>query len=317
MLFLSKVKISNLTMTRYITRSKYTEDSSVKDTISNTIKKYGIKNCEKCSEEMKKIINCYLEVDRLVNFIENFYKYREFLSYNSRVYIIKLYISNNTCDLVNMRINGKRLYGVNNSTIYTQIPLVVLLSNDDTITPIPISTIYFHNEYYNYCNDDCYNCSSDVNFNTYNRIYDIYSYDIGSNLFYCDYMFYDVNNTIYDYSYVNTNGTSYVNSGIKIPTGLIDFISVNKPSLEHYAIDRRKFYKYKMPKFIEYIRTNINSIVSENSPPELVKIFNELTSHEDFEPKYISFTQIKKEQARKRIQELEQELNKLKNIIDD
>ena len=316
------MKSSYKIMTRYITRSKYTDDSSVKN-ISDTFKKYGITSNEKYSEKMKKIVDVYF-TNRLVAFIEKFYDYREFLSYNSHVYVIKLNVSKHMYDLENMRINGKRLYGVSPSTICTQIPLVVLLSNDDTIIHIPTSIIYDnYNDYYNcISNNNCLyrcncECESKLEFDRRASIYSICGYDVGSVLFYCDYMFDAVNNVIHDDTKTEFhNGKSYY-VDIKIPSGLIDFISADRPSLEHYAIDHRKFNIYKLPKFTEYIETNINSIVSENSPPELVKIFNELTSHEEFEPKYKSPTQIKKELARKRIQELEQELNKLKNDIND
>ena len=310
-------------MTRYITRSKYTEDSSVKD-ISNTFKKYGITNSENHPKEMRQITGVYFDTNQLVDFIEKFYDYREFLSYNSRVYVVMLCVSKHMYDLENIRINGKRLYNVSHSTIYTKIPLVVLLGNDDTIIPIPITTIYDHKDYYNYSGNAYYVCRSESHFDINMRLfYDITYYDIGSTLFYSDYMFDDVNNVILDNTRKQSSGNSSYVVNIKIPPGLLDFISADRPSLEHYAIDHKIFNDYKLPKFIEYIKTNINSIVSENGPPELVKIFNELrsreelTSHEEFEPKYISPTQIKKEQARKRIQELEQELNKLRNSIDD
>ena len=302
-------------MTRYITRSKYTEDSSVDD-IGNTFKKYGITSYKDCFEPMKKITGTYVDPLILLQFIRTFYNYREFLSYNSRVYIIKLYVSKHMYDLENMKINGKRLYDIGPDTIYTEIPLVVLLSNDDTIIPIPISTIYHNNGFYNY---DCYyKCKSGNTFYIHDKtFYDIYYYDIGSVLFYCDYMFDDFDEVICTHSCIDVGDGEERNINISVPSGLIDFISADRPSLEHYAIDHRKFNIYKLPKFIEYINSNINSIVSENSPPELVKIFNELTSHEEFEPKYKSPTQIKKELARKRIQELEQELNELKNDIND
>ena len=302
-------------MTRYITRSKYTEDSSVYD-IRNTFKKYGITNYNNCFEAMKKITGTYADPLIISRFIRVFYKYREFLSYNSRVYIIKLYVSKHMYDLENMRINGKRLYNIVPDTIYTEIPLVILLSNDDTIIPIPISTIYHNNDFYNL---DCYyKCRSGNDFYIYDKtFYDINSYDIGSVLFYCDYMFDDCDEVICNHSCIDADDDTERNIDISVPSGLIDFISANRPSLEHYTIGHRKFNIYKLPKFIKYIETNINTIVSENGPPELVKIFNELTSHEEFELKYKSPTQIKKELTRKRIQELEEELYKLKKVVDD
>ena len=304
-------------MTRYITRSKYTEDSSVKS-IYDTFKKYGITDSKNYPEDMKKITGTYFNTKQLVDFIEKFYDYREFLSYNSRIYVITSYVFKHMYDLESVRINGKRIHGVSPSTICTEIPLVVLLSNDDTIIPIPISTLYnTFNDCYVYSNNNYCNCCSSCETIHIRELYYIRSYDIGTELFYCDYMFDNANNTIHDNTHsIYHDGKSH-KVDIKIPSGFLDFISANRPSLEHYTIDRYKFNKYKLPKFIEYIHTNINSIVSENSSPELVKIFNELTSHEEFVPKYISPTQIKKEQTRKRIQELEQELNKLKNSIDE
>ena len=275
-------------MTRYITRSKYTEDSSVKS-IYDTFKKYEITSYENCAYELRKLTDTYFNTNQLVDFIEKFYDYREFLSYNSHIYVIEISVPNYIYDLKNMTINGKHLYNVNPIDSYTNIPLVVLLSNDDSIMPISVSTIYDnHDDYYNYYKYGSYiYCGNKQKISKYR----ISTHDIGTSLFYCDYMFDDVDNVICNHSYVKSlNGTKCVNNDIIIPSELIDFISVNKPSLEHYAIDHHKFNDYKLPKFIECIENNINSIVSENSPPELVKIFNELTLHEEFEPKYITCT---------------------------
>ena len=275
-------------MTRYITRSKYTEDSSVKS-IYDTFKKYEITSYENCAYELRKLTDTYFNTNQLVDFIEKFYDYREFLSYNSHVYVIEISVPNYIYDLKNMTINGKHLYNVNPIDSYTNVPLVVMLSNDDSIMPIPVSTIFDnHDDYYNY-----YKYGSYIYCGSKQKIfkYRISTHDIGTSLFYCDYMFDDVDNVICNHSHVKSlNGTRYVNNDIIIPSELIDFISADRPSLEHYAIDHHKFNDYKLPKFIEYINSNINSIVSENSPPELVKIFNELTLHEEFEPKYITCT---------------------------
>ena len=205
--------------------------------------------------------------------------------------------------------------------------------------PIPISTIYDHNDYYNCSNNNHYSAITECYFDIGKDFYAIREYDIGSVLFYCDYTFDDDDNSIYMKPFLED---------IKITPELLDFISVNRPSLDKYVRNRIEFIKYKIHKFHNYIKTNIKSIVSENSPPELVKIFNELVPYElvpygfgsnilipnelvpnelvpneKFELKYMSLTQIKKEQERKRIQELVQarkriqELNKLKNDIND
>ena len=317
-------------MTRYITRSKYTEDSSVKN-ITDVIKNY---NCENKSVIFYNLKNTPINSNFINDFIETLYDYREFLSYNSHMYIIEMKVSTHKYDLYNMTINGKHLYNVREP--YSKIPVVALLSNDDVIIPIPIELVHKHNDYYgnfsfNHSNHDNYSAAFNCN---------IRVYDIGAKLFYCDYLFDDINYVIhsYSYEYISYDRYKIVNKDIKIPPELLNFISVNKPSLEYFATDHNCFKKYKLPKFIECIKTNIKSIVSENGPPELVKIFNEtvsyesplreLISHEVFEPKYISSTQIKKEQARdiiqeieriqdlihihERIQELERQLNELR-----
>ena len=301
-------------MTRYITRSKYTEDSSVKD-INDVIKKFGIKNK---SNIFYNLTNTSINSNFIYDFIETLYNYREFLSYNSHLYIIEMNVSTYKYDLYNMTINGKHLYHVIEP--YSKIPVVALLSNDEAIIPIPIKLVHKYNDYYgnfSFNHSNCNNYSTEFNCN-------IRTYDIGAKLFYCDYLFDDIKNVIHSFLYENHK---LVNIDIKIPPELLNFISVNKPSLEHFATDHNYFKKYKLNKFIICIRTNIKSIVTENGLPELVKIFNEtvshelvlreLISHEEFEPKYTSPTQIKKEQARERIKQLEQELNELKNIVDD
>ena len=317
-------------MTRYITRSKYTEDSSVKN-ITDVIENC---NCENKSVVFYNLKNTPINSNFINDFIETLYDYREFLSYNSHMYIIEMKVSTHKYDLYNMTINGKHLYNVREP--YSKIPVVALLSNDDVIIPIPIELVHKHNDYYgnfsfNHSNHDNYSAAFNCN---------IRVYDIGAKLFYCDYLFDDINYVIHSYSYKTDSYYHYkiVKDDIKIPPELLNFISVNKPSLEYFAADHNCFKKYKLSKFIECIKTNINSIVTENGPPELVKIFNEtvsnelplreLISHEKFEPKYITSTQIKKEQARdiiqeieriqdlihihERIQELERQLNELR-----
>ena len=295
-------------MTRYITRSKYTEDSSVKN-ITDVIKNY---NCENNSVIFYNLTNTPIYTNFINDFIETLYDYREFLSYNSHMYIIEMKASTHKYDLYNMTINGKHLYNVKEP--YSKIPVVALLSNDDFIIPIPIELVHKHNDYYgnfsfNHSNHDNYSAAFNCN---------IRVYDIGAKLFYCDYLFDDINYVIRSYSYKMYPYDRYeiVKNDIKIPPGLLDFISANRPSLEYFAADHNCFKKYKLPKFINCIKTNIKSILSENSPPELVKIFNEtvsnelplreLISHEVFEPKYTSIAQIKKEQAHENIQESEQ-----------
>ena len=345
MLFLLKVKSSYDIMTRYINRSEYTDNIYLPFSISNKLGKYGITQRDTCLEVMNMITGLRFHPHYLVDFIEKFYDYREFLSYNSRVYVINLFVSKHIHDLENFTINDKRLYRYDPKEICAHVPLVVLLSNDDTIMPIPISTIYDHNDYYNCSNNNYYSAITECCIDIGKDFYTIREYDIGSGLFYCDYTFDDDDNTIYMKPFLED---------IKITPELLDFISVNRPSLDKYARNRIEFIEYKIHKFHNYIKTNIKSIVSENSPPELVKIFNELVPYElvpygfgsnilmpnelvpneKFELKYMSLTQIKKEQERKRIQELvqarkriqeleqelnelEQELNELKNIVDD
>ena len=294
-------------MTRYITRSKYTEDSSIKD-INDVIENYNGENKSVIFYNLK---NTPINSNFINDFIETLYDYREFLSYNSHMYIIEMKVSTHKYDLYNMTINGKHLYDVREP--YNKIPVVALLSNDDAIIPIPIELVHKHNDYYG---NFSFNHSNHVDYSTAFNC-NIRAYDIGAKLFYCDYLFDDINYVIHSYSYKTDSYYHYkiVNDDIKIPPELLNFISVNKPSLEYFAADHNCFKKYKLPKFIECIKTNINSIVSENSPPELVKIFNEtvsnelplreLISHEKFEPKYITSTQVRKEQARDIIQEIE------------
>ena len=313
-------------MTRYITRSEYTDNKYLPRNIrtSNRLGKYGITQRDVCLEVMYIITGLRFNPLRLIEFIENFYDYREFLSYNSRVYVINLFVSKHIHDLENFTINGKRLYRYSPKEICAHVPLVVLLSNDDTIMPIPISTIYDHNDYYNISNHNYYHAVTECSIDIGKDFYTISEYDIGSGLFYCDYTF-DDDNTIYMEPFIGD---------IKITPELLDFISVNKPSLDRYMRNRIEFIKYKIHKFHNYIETNINSIVSENSPPELVKIFNELVPYElvpyeimssilipnelvpneKFEPKYMSLTQIKKELERKRIQELVQARKRIKEL---
>ena len=294
-------------MTRYITRSKYTEDSSIKD-INDVIENYNGENKSVIFYNLK---NTPINSNFINDFIETLYDYREFLSYNSHMYIIEMKVSTHKYDLYNMTINGKHLYNVREP--YSKIPVVALLSNDDAIIPIPIELVHKHNDYYG---NFSFNHSNHVDYSTAFNC-NIRAYDIGAKLFYCDYLFDDINYVIHSYSYKTDSYYHYkiVNDDIKIPPELLNFISVNKPSLEYFAADHNCFKKYKLPKFIECIKTNINSIVSENSPPELVKIFNEtvsnelplreLISHEKFEPKYITSTQVKKEQTHESIQEIE------------
>ena len=104
MLFLLKVKSSYDIMTRYITRPEYKENIYIPRIISNKFKKHGFTERDTCLEVMNMITGLRFYPQFLVDFIENFYDYREFLSYNSHVYVINLFVSKHIHDLKTLQL---------------------------------------------------------------------------------------------------------------------------------------------------------------------------------------------------------------------
>ena len=289
-------------MTRYITRSKHIETKSITQLLDffeicpvdnmhtgtyacamNYISQ-GLGHWERIKHTGQNYIN-------IINLLYNF---RDFISYNSYLYIICMNypitnFKNNKAPVIKSKhIKINKQY---DNTYTTKIPLAVLLSNDKCLLPIDISFIY-SNKYYNVIKPKYNKLFKPALLKSSHIIhYDIETYNVGNLVFACDYLF--------DYTRNKIQVSSNTFKDVCVPMNKLDFISVNRPSLEHYIISAYKYNNYKLPKYIEYIKTNINSIVTENSPPELVKMFNELTLHKEFVPKYIS-TQIKKKRIRKR-----------------
>ena len=238
---------------------------------------------------------------RIIDFMSIFYKYRDVLGYNSFLFIPYVRIMKQGhglciyCDTHQSPRPCIRYYltGTEIPSFLPQIPedLVIgsleddhfyypvaalLTTKDNKIIPLDNSVI---ERIYKINKSLIRSLSIETSFT-------LHCVDVGAFVFMCDYLYSPKTNSI---------KIEFQNRDVEIPTSMVDFISINKPSLCDFVSDSLNYRVFIFPKITSFIAENYKDIITDIYDSEAIEQFIKANS---FDASSISFEYVHKNEVK-------------------